>query len=313
MREQFEITDEATWLQARARDLTSTEVAALYGMNPYVTEFELWHRKRLGQVEGKADTERMKWGRRLEAAIAAGVAEDHGWIAKPRKIYQRLPEQRLGCSFDWEAERDGQLGLMEIKNVDRRIYDDQWTEDGDQVLAPPHIELQLQVQLLVSGLSWGAIIPLVGGNTSKVLLRTPDAVVQQDIKNRAAAFWASIDAGMEPQPNYIKDAEYIREELRKSAAVGTVMAADEEMDADMQALIDAQIRLRACEDAVDALKAKMIYRAGSAAKVIGRYGSISCGMTEAVPPKLITPDMVGQPIGGRRAFRNFRVNPKKEK
>jgi len=311
MREQFDITDEATWLQARARDLTSTEVAALYGMNPYVTEFELWHRKRLGVAEAKADTERMRWGRRLEAAIAAGVAEDNGWKAQPRKIYQRLADQRIGCSFDWEAERDGVAGLLEVKNVDRRIYDDQWTEDGENIQAPPHIELQLQVQLLVSGYSWGAIIPLVGGNTSKVLLRTPDAVVQQDIQNRAAAFWASVDAGQEPKPDYYKDAEFIREELRKSAAVGTVLAADEEMDIDFSALIEAQQRLRAAEERVDALKAKMVYRAGSAAKIISRFGSISCGMTEAVPPRLITPDMVGQPIGGRKAFRSFRLNPKK--
>lgn len=313
IREQFDITDEQAWLEARARDLTSTEVAALYDLNPYVTTFELWHRKRLSIAAAKADTERMKWGRRLEAAIAAGVAEDNGWAARPRKIYQRLPELKLGASFDWEAlQGDGQLGLMEIKNVDKHIYQDQWVESGDQVAAPAHIELQLQVQLLVSGLSWGAIIPLIGGNTTRVLMRAPDPTIQQDITSKVKAFWLSVAQGEEPKPDYAKDAEFIRQELRRTAAAGTVMTADEEMEADLLALRDAQIRLDAAESTIDSLKAKLMYRAQSASKIVSRLGTVSCGYQEAVAPKLITPDMVGQPIGGRKGYRLFRFNPKKE-
>jgi putative phage-type endonuclease len=312
IREHFDITDEQAWLDARARDLTSTEVAALYDLSPYTSRFELWHRKRLTMAEAKPDTERMKWGRRLEAAIAAGVAEDNGWTAQPRKIYQRVPELRLGASFDWEAMHDGKLGLMEIKNVDRRIFDDQWNEIGDQIEAPPHIELQLQVQLLVSGLSWGAIIPLIGGNTSKVLLRTPDPQVAASIKGVVSAFWASIDAGVEPEADYAKDGEFIRSHLRNGSS-GEIIKASDEMEADMEMLRDAQLRLSAAEEAVDALKAKLLYAAQSAGKVVGRCGTISCGYQEAVPPKFITPDMVGQPIGGRKGFRSFRFTPKKEK
>ena len=312
IREQFDITDEQAWLDARARDLTSTEVAALYDLSPYTSRFELWHRKRLTMAEAKPDTERMKWGRRLEAAIAAGVAEDNGWTAQPRKIYQRVPELRLGASFDWEAQRDGQLGLMEIKNVDRRIFDDQWNEIGDQIEAPPHIELQLQVQLLVSGLSWGAIIPLIGGNSARVLVRQPDPQVAASITQKVSEFWASIDAGVEPKADYAKDAEFIRTHLRNGSS-GEIIKASEEMETDMEMLRDAQLRLSAAEEAVDALKAKLLYAAQSAGKVVGRCGTISCGYQEAVPPKFITPDMVGQPIGGRKGYRSFRFTPKKEK
>jgi predicted phage-related endonuclease len=90
-RERFDITDEAAWLAARAVDLTSTEVATLYGLNPYSTLFETWHRKKAGEAVQRTDTDRMKWGRRLEAVVALGVAEDLGWKAEPRKIYQRIP------------------------------------------------------------------------------------------------------------------------------------------------------------------------------------------------------------------------------
>ena len=36
------------WLKARTEDITSTEVSALFGISPYTTAFELWHRKHDG-------------------------------------------------------------------------------------------------------------------------------------------------------------------------------------------------------------------------------------------------------------------------
>jgi predicted phage-related endonuclease len=58
------------WLQLRTQDVTSTESAALFGMSPYVTQFELWHRKKSGEQPEFKTNERMRWGNRLEAAIA---------------------------------------------------------------------------------------------------------------------------------------------------------------------------------------------------------------------------------------------------
>ena len=63
-------TTEAAWLKARQQDVTSTESAALFGMSPYTTHFELWHRKHSNTAPEFKSNERMKWGNRLEAAIA---------------------------------------------------------------------------------------------------------------------------------------------------------------------------------------------------------------------------------------------------
>ena len=48
MIETIPYTTEAAWLAARTHDLTSTEIAALFGCSPYLTKFELWHRKHDG-------------------------------------------------------------------------------------------------------------------------------------------------------------------------------------------------------------------------------------------------------------------------
>ena len=49
-RERIERTSEQAWLQQRAKDVTSTEVSALFGLSPYMTEFELWHRKANAEI-----------------------------------------------------------------------------------------------------------------------------------------------------------------------------------------------------------------------------------------------------------------------
>ena len=70
------IENEAQWLAERAKDVTSTQVAALFGVSPYLTEFELWHQKSNGIVEAFEENNRTRWGNRLEETIAKGFAEE---------------------------------------------------------------------------------------------------------------------------------------------------------------------------------------------------------------------------------------------
>lgn len=63
---------------------------------------------------------------------------------------------------------------------------------------------------------------------------------------------------------------------------------------------------------MDALKAKVLYTAGSACKITSSVGTVSCGYVAATPGKIITPDMVGQTIGGRAGYRTFRFTSKKK-
>ena len=305
------ITSEAEWLKNRTRDITSTEVAALYGMSPYLTEFELWHRKASGEVVTIADNERMRWGRRLEAAIAEGIAEDQGWTVKPATTYARDPGLRMGASFDYfiGATDDQTAGVLEIKNVDGLVYRDQWEEHQ----APAHIELQLQAQLAVLGWSWGAIVPLVGGNEAHVLRRDRDDDICDDIRARVAEFWASIEAGTPPKPDYVRDAEFIVKTLRANANAGEVLDADAQLDALIAEYGDAARAMKEAEQARDAAKARVLELAGTASKSRSAHGSVACGRTKDSPGTLITADMVGTYVGARSGFRQFRFTRSKAK
>ena len=60
----IEYKTEAEWLKLRESDVTSSDVAALFGESPYTTEFELYHRKKNGLALAWEDNDRAKWGRR---------------------------------------------------------------------------------------------------------------------------------------------------------------------------------------------------------------------------------------------------------
>ncbi len=308
-------TTEAEWLAERQKDVTSTESAALFGLSPYVTNFELWHRKKSGTAPEFVAGERLQWGNRLEAAIAHGIAAEQGWTIQPMKDYRRIPGERIGSSFDFEIlnHPDGPAHL-EIKNVDYLAYRDGWLEHDDGTLeAPAHIEMQVQHQMLVSGYPRTFIGALVGGNRGIVIERLRDEAVIAAIRHRIKQFWSDVDAGNEPPPVMPEDADALIR-LHQHAEPGTVL--DATGDAEIATLVAEHQRLsRAAKDAEEdakVLKAQLLAKIGDHEKVLLPGFSISAGIVMDTPPTIIDASMIGQSYGARKGYRNFRVYTRKE-
>jgi putative phage-type endonuclease len=301
-REKITPKDKADWLEMRTKDITSTEVSALFGLSPYATEFELWNRKKDGAVPEFTETDRMKWGSRLESAIAHGIAEDNGWQIAPFKDYVRLPELKMGSSFDFLISP--KEALLEIKNVDALQFKEKWEIDDDNIEAPPHIEMQLQYQMLVSGVAEGYIAALIGGNQVKLIRREIDDDIAKAIQEKVFNFWESIRRGKAPDPDFKRDHEFITK-LHRSSTAGKVLDAD----SDARILTIAQGYRYAAEQEAQAKEAKAACKAelltiiGDAEKVLGDGFTISAGTV--APTRVEAYDRAG--------FRNFRVNFKKEK
>jgi putative phage-type endonuclease len=316
--------NETAWLEMRSLDITSTEVSVLFDLSPYQTRFELWHRKKEQSIVKIEANDRMKWGTRLQDAIANGVAADNVWHVRPIKEYMRIPELRIGSSFDWRIQAtelcnpactinhvhisdpvdSDDDGILEIKNVDGLAFRDGWVTDEDgNVEAPPHIELQVQHQLLVSGLKFAYIAALVGGNTVALIKRERDEGIINKILEKVADFWNSIDTNEPPSPNFERDAEFITS-LYKFAEVNSVYEGTE--DAELLALA-SEYRLQAAvakeaEAKKQAVKAQILMKIGTSEKVLGEGFSISAGM--------IGPSEIAYT---REGYRNFKINFKKVK
>ena len=197
------------WLELRKQDITSTDCAALFGISPHMSIYELWHQKANGLIAEFNPNERMEWGNILEPVIAQEIAKRERWTVSPLKNYMRLPELRIGSSFDFSIDGE-QPGILEIKNVDSLIFRDKWTkkEDGSYE-APLHIEIQVQHQLLVSGREYAYIGVFVGGNELILIKRTRDEKVISAIKKKIAWFWQTVEDKQEPEPDFSKDADTI--------------------------------------------------------------------------------------------------------
>jgi len=246
------------WLAARTQDITSTEISCLFDGNPYKTRFELWHQKKLGDVVSIPDTDRMKWGRRLEDAIARGIAEDEGWDVRAWNTYERIPELRLGSSFDFRILNNPKA-VLEIKCIDGWVYKLAWLDDGGELEAPPHMEFQLQHEMLVSGYDRAFLYALVGGNEIIKIEREANPVMQERIIEEAQRFWDSIAAGEEPTPDYTRDGGNIRRKYSTTNPDTTLNAAGDDRFAQLcRADIEMSATAKAAKDTRDACRAEIL-------------------------------------------------------
>ncbi len=306
------ITNEQDWLENRLLDVTSTEVSALFNVNPYQSEFELYNQKKDKVVVNLEDTERMAWGRKLEDSIALGCAESQGWKVEQFDVYMSDTKTRMGSSFDYKITSTDKLGIMEVKNVDSMVYRTKWIDDGNgHIEAPPHIEMQLQHQLHVANVSWGCIAALVGGNTQKIIIRQRNKKMGKILETKVKEFWERVKSGTAPNIDYLRDSEYMMKNLYNDADANKIINADEDTDI----LIDDYNSInRECvslEQQKKAIKAQILEKSQGASKIISKYGTINCGMSKASQGKYITQDMVGTYINPRKAFRQFRFNQPK--
>ena len=270
------------WLELRAKDVTSTEAAALFGESPYCGYFELWHRKQKELIVEIEDNERMKWGRLLQDTIAGAIAEEQGWKIARKNDYISLPQYRLGSSFDFEVELpSGEKALLEIKNVDGLVFRNSWRKGVAGVEAPVQIECQLQQEMLVGGYTRIYLGALVGGNKLVLVERAPSETIQAAIIAKAQQLWASIQAGDEPSPNWIEDAEYIMQLFGKVTPKKVLDARDNPEISELARLEQEFLAARNEAEAQQyGVKAQIVVQIGDAEKVYYNGGSIVSKVTK---------------------------------
>jgi putative phage-type endonuclease len=156
--------DRESWLEAREPLITASDAATVLGLNPWDTPLQLALRKR-GEIPAKTETEAMRMGHVMQPVIAKLYADE---TTRPIvevgdfTIHTCDAFPFAGATLDYQTGAtlpgtDG-FGALECKNVGARLAD-QW-EEG----APLYVQVQLQFQLAVAGLSWGSVAALLGGS-----------------------------------------------------------------------------------------------------------------------------------------------------
>jgi putative phage-type endonuclease len=216
---------EADWHAERAKALGASEVAALFGVHPYMTALQLWSKKKLLLAEAQEETERMEAGHFAELKIAPWYAKRTGrTVVEPQAFYHRdeedlrtlgafavivrHPTLPLQCTPDRIALEGGpyivngkpaaRVRVLQIKNVDR-FQKDAWDDEGET--SPPlWIQIQVQCELLCTGLRWGAIAADIGGNKLRYADVERHEGFMATLASKATEFWASLSTDLAPAP-----------------------------------------------------------------------------------------------------------------
>ena len=290
-RESWPINDRDAWLARRERDVTSTDAASLCGVGRK-TRYQLFCEKRLGLSVPVEENEAMRLGTRLEAPIAEHLALEHGMEIEPFKDYIRIPEFRIGSSFDYRAK--DRSYLLEIKLVGPQAMRD-WQVTDYGLEAPIHIEAQVQTEMLCAEIPV-CFIGVLCGTQTYLLRREFDQAVADRLQNEARSFWES----PQPEPDWQVDADFIIA-LRKQSAPGKVIQADARIEELMATYKAAGEWVRDYEKQRDAARAELLTLIDDAERVEGSaYYALAKAQPEVVVESFV-----------RKASRPLRIYERK--
>lgn len=222
---------EEEWKAARAKDVTSTDIAALFGLHPYKSRLHLWNEK-AGIIEPDdiQDLDPVRWGRRLQLAVGAGICEDQGWGFQDLSLYYHHdPKTRTGASYDILALNSGGARYnLEVKIAESFSEEQGWTKKT----IPTMYEFQIQGQLHEAHKSGDPFVRGYCGafgrrSSTKLYPREYDNELGDMIDEEARLFWKSIEDNNPPPPDYMVDGPLL-ERLRKPLRAGDqiILSAD---------------------------------------------------------------------------------------
>lgn len=185
--------DEAGWLAARSRGIGGSDVGAICGINPWTTARHIYLKKTGQFIDGvdnfdAASKDRMHFGHMLEPIVADEFARRTGKkiAVSPATLQHKEYPWALANVDRLIVDDEGKpYGVLECKTASEYINED-WKE-GD---IPVYYLYQLQWYLWITGLEYGAIACLVGGNKFYYYeVHLNRELIENEIFPKAERFW----------------------------------------------------------------------------------------------------------------------------
>lgn len=288
----------------RASVVGAGEVSALFDASPWLTKFELFHRKKgtIATPEFNAVTNgvpadmRIFCGVMLEPVVIEIACRLWGYerVETPKRLTNGKglgghPDQLVRC-----PERG--VGVLEIKTADWLVAKG-W---GDE--PPLNYQLQAQTYAGLAGVDWCEIITLVGGNDPRRFPLPFKPKVYAEIERRVAEFWADVEADRAPPVDYARDGKTLVEALGQPT--DEVADIRESLDAEQEAMdfLEAKARRDAAEHDMEVAKTRLIERIGTAGVALLPGHRLTANRTKDTPDREAKP---GEIIKGRRGYRRF--------
>lgn len=204
------------WLEMRRTGITGTRITGIMGVSPWETPRSVYL-DLLGLKPEKEQTEPMYWGTMLEDVVAKEFASRTGYkVRRVNYMLQHKTYDFLLGNIDRLIIDGKRKGVLECKNVGA-YKADEW-KDG----APLHYEYQLQFYLCLTGLDFGYLAALIGGQKYVIHKVERNEVLIQAMIDAATEFWYdNVQPKVEP-PITAQDTELLNMMYKQSDPSKTV-------------------------------------------------------------------------------------------
>jgi predicted phage-related endonuclease len=291
----------------RALHVGASEVAALFDLSPWLTRYQLWHRKAGNiAIDDLSGNSRVEAGIRLERAVLDWACDAYGYSLTRYPGFRLSNGRGLGGHPDGEIsapDREGP-GIVEVKTADWLVAK-KW---GDE--PPANYLMQLTTYMGLAGCQWGDIVVLVGGNELRRFRYDFRPALYAKIEAEVAAFWSSVHAGKPPRANFTRDGAALAAVIGDADEAEVIDLNGDNRAAELAAQwLWAKQRAKEADTEIDAIKAELLEKMGTAAVAFLDGFTIRAGMTKGSADRVAEP---GEIIKGRKGYRRFDIKEKGE-
>lgn len=188
------------WLEQRQHGIGGSEAAAILGLNPWMTAFDVYCQK-LGLAEPKAETRAMRLGHMLEPVVLSEYQHETGTSAFLNDVLTVHPQhpEMLGTpdayAYIHETERRVTHGI-ELKTAGYRMADLYGEPGSDEV--PDHYLIQCAHYMALTDLDRWDLAVLIGGQDFRVYRIHRDRELEGVLIDTVSSFWADHILANEP-------------------------------------------------------------------------------------------------------------------
>lgn len=306
----LQIKDEAEWLEKRNGYITSTEVSALFGLSPWTTAFELYHRKRGLYEHTLEDNNFLAFGRLIEEPVCQMVLIEHpDWKIAPMRVFAYDDQDKFGASFDRVVTlSDGSVGLLEVKSISYREYKKKFIEHSpDDIEAPENYEVQMQAQLdVIQRYDFCLMVVFVLDTRElKYIYRKRDAEMGAKLRASVKNFWKMT---VPPEPDYSMDKALIAKLSPSCDPDKTLDATEDNRITELAAMYKSEKELeKQSKENAEKFYAELMSRLGNARYAWTNGHKITASDVKANEGTEITQDMVGQRINARSGYKKLTI------
>lgn len=279
--------------QTRAEGcIGASDAAAVLGLDKYRSPLSVWR-----GLRGEPRSERpqfvqdaAKFGQLLEPIIrglyaqqtksavyvpkASAVLDD--WLRCTPDGYVFCDSAIPGTS-ECERQPEGADGLLQVKTASA-YKADEWA-DGR---VPPAYEVQVRVEMAVTGLPWCDLVCLIGGQRMTAPVRiVRDEKLEHNILTALWVFWQKVQTGEEPDVDGSDSwREYASARMRKS---DVELIADEDTNRLIGQLREFRRAEQAAKGGRDLINNELLLRmsAAGATKIASEHGRVTAYKTGA--------------------------------